>query len=83
MRRSILLGTAVLAVILFAIGHAISFLVTVLAMTFDLPGPYSDDPIAWIWFGLSLLIVVVVSFLFCRWFARRIDKSKASKAGVE
>ncbi|MDZ4308693.1 hypothetical protein [Allopontixanthobacter sp.] len=74
MTRLVLIGTLVLSVILFGIGYAIEFIVTIFAMAFDLPGPYSDDPVAWVWFGVSLILVLIISFLFCRWFAKSIEK---------
>lgn len=74
MRKLIVIASLALTVIMFGMGYAASFLITVIAMSFNLPGPYADSPIAWVWFALSLLIVFGVSFLFCRWLARRIER---------
>ncbi len=67
-------AATVLTVIIFAMGYVVEFLITVLAMSLDLPGPYAESPITWVWFGISILLVFAVSLLFCRWFARTVEK---------
>jgi hypothetical protein len=61
--------------LIYGTGYGLEFLITVLAMSFDLPGPYSDSPVVWAWFALGVLAVFSISFGFCRWFARRIEKN--------
>jgi bacteriorhodopsin len=73
-RTLTIVASALLTAIMFASGYAVQFLVTVIAMAFDLPGPLIDSPYSWVWFGFSVLFLFAVSFLFCRWFARRIEK---------
>ena len=74
MKRVVWVGTFVLTIIIFVTGYAVEFLITVLAMALDISGPYSDDPVAWLWFGVSMPAVVAISFLFSSWFARRAEK---------
>ena len=74
MRNLIVIASLALTVIMFGIGYAVDFLVTVIAMSLELPGPYADSPIAWVWFAVSLVCVFGVSILFCRWLARRIER---------
>ena len=83
MRGIIWIGSMLLAVILFGIGHAIAFLTTMLAMAFDLPGPYADDPTAWLWFAISVVVVLAVSVIFCRWFARRVERQVRTESTFE
>ena len=74
MRGLVLVSASILTVLFFASGYAISFLVTVLAMALDLPGPYADHPVAWLWFGLSIAVLFGISWLFCRWLVRRAER---------
>ncbi len=83
MKRVVWVGTFVLAVTIFAAGYAIEFLTTVLAMAFDLPGPYADDPVAWLWLGVSTLAVVAISFLFCSRFAGHVEKKIRDESTFE
>ena len=71
MTRLVLVGATILTLIIIGIGYALEALDTFLAVWFDLPGPYSNEPEAWIWFALNLSIVFGIAFLFCRWLARR------------
>ena len=83
MNRTVLAAAAVLTVILYVVGYAVQFAITFLAMTFDLPGPYSDSPMAWIWGALGLAAAFGMSLGFCRWFARRIEKKLLSERTFE
>lgn len=83
MKKLLVISTLALTLILYGIGYAVSFAITVLAMTFDLPGPYSDDPIVWLWFGLSLLSLLAVAFLFCRWLINRARQEARKEATFE
>ena len=74
MKRLVLVSASILTVLIFASGYAISFLVTVLAMSLDLPGPYADHPVAWLWFVLSIAILFGMSWLFCKWLVRRAER---------
>lgn len=83
MKRILLIATLVLTVVMFAVGHAVSYLVTIVALSLDLPGPYSTSPIAWIWFVLSAIFLFCVSFIFCRWIASKIEKLTKAKNTIE
>ncbi len=74
MNRLVLVAALILTAIMFASGHAVQFLVTIIGMTFDLPGPLIDSYMSWIWFAFSMLFLFVVSYLFCRWFGHRVEK---------
>ena len=74
MKRLTLVATIALMVILYVTGYALEIGITLLAMNLDLPGPYSESPIAWVWFGLSLATFFGILFGFCHWFARRVQK---------
>ncbi len=74
MKRLVLLATAFLTVIIFASGHLLSFVTTVLAVWLDLPGPYADDPTAWVWFVVNVVILFAISFAFCRWLVRQVER---------
>jgi len=73
-KRLILVAAATLTVVIFASGYLISFVTTILAMWLDLPGPYADDPVAWLWFALSIAILFAISFAFCRWLVGRVER---------
>ena len=83
MKRIILVAAIALTAILYAMGYAVEFVITALAMSLDLPGPYSDSPVVWVWFAVSLVTVFGVSLGFCRWFARRIEKKVVSESTFE
>ena len=83
MRRLILVSTIALMVILYATGYALELGITLLAMNLDLPGPYSESPVAWLWFGVSILTFFGVSLGFCHWFARRIKKLVITESTFE
>ena len=73
-------ASATLTLGILAIGYAIEFLFTVISMKLNLPGPYTNSPIAWVWFGMSVLIIFAASLAFCRWFAARVaQKSLADR----
>jgi len=74
----VLAAAALLTVILYVVGYAVQFAITFLALSFDLPGPYSDTPMVWVWFAFGLSAAFGMSFGFCRWFARRIEKQVLS-----
>ncbi|MEL6487490.1 MAG: hypothetical protein AAFQ13_10155 [Pseudomonadota bacterium] len=73
MNRLLLLAAGALTIIIFLIGYALQFIVTFIAVLFDLPGPYADHPAAWVWFALNLGIVFAVAYLFCRWLAHKVE----------
>ena len=83
MRNLIIVATLAMTAIMFAMGYAVSFVVTAIAMSLDLPGPYAASPIAWVWFGLSLLMLFGVSFAFCQWFARKVEKRILTESTFE
>ena len=83
MNRLIMTASIAMTVIVFASGHAVTFLVTVVGMSLDLPGPLAESPMAWVWFVLSLLILFCVSLVFCRWFAWRIEMKILAESTFE
>lgn len=83
MKRIIVFSSLILTVMMFAAGHGVTLIVTVIGMAFNLPGPYSEEPIKWAWFILSLLILFGVSYLFCHQFALRIEKKILAKGIFE
>lgn len=74
MKRLVLVAAGILTAVIFASGYLVSFVTTILAMSFDLPGPYADDPVAWVWFALSIAIIFAISFAFCRWLVGRVER---------
>lgn len=74
MTKTNAIAASVLTLVMFASGYLVSFVVNVLAALFKVPGPYSESPVAWVWFVLSLLILFGMSMAFCVWFARIIEK---------
>jgi membrane protein implicated in regulation of membrane protease activity len=76
--RLIAITSLILTAILFASGYVVVFVTSMIAIWFDLPGPYSDKPIAWLWLVLNVLMLFIISFVFCRWFARRVEKRSDS-----
>lgn len=83
MKRLILVATIALMVILYVTGYALEVGITVLAMSLDLPGPYSESPVAWLWFGMSMLTFFGVLLGFCHWFARRIKRMVITESTFE
>jgi hypothetical protein len=82
-KRLTIVAAIALMVILYVTGYALEVGITLFAMELDLPGPYSDSPVAWVWFGLSMLTFFGVLLGFCHWFARRIEKMVATKGTFE
>jgi hypothetical protein len=74
MKTLVVVASLMLTVIMFAVGHIVGFMSSFLAITFNLPGPYSESPEAWIWFVLSLLVLFGVSYAFCGWLTRNVQK---------
>ena len=77
MKKTIILGTAALVAINMIAGAAYSFV-----------WPYLDDLnlISWDWdmrllgeFSVYTIIIAMLSWLFCRWFERRIEKDIKEK----
>lgn len=83
MKNLIFAASAALTFIIFASGYAVQFLITIAAMSLDLPGPYADSPVAWVWFVVSLLFLFGVSLVFCRVFARRVEKKLLARTTFE
>ena len=59
---------------ILALGYVIEFSFTIISMNLNLPGPYANSPVAWVWFGMGMLTIFAASFAFCRWFAARVAK---------
>lgn len=78
MKKLVLVASFILTVIMFASGYAVQYLITIIAMTFDLPGPLIESFMSWPWFVFSLLFLFGVSYLFCRWFGRRVERRTAA-----
>jgi 4-hydroxybenzoate polyprenyltransferase len=76
--RLIALASLILTAVMFASGYIVVFVTSMLAIWSNLPGPYSSKPIAWLWLVLNVLMLFIISFVFCRWFARKIDKRNDS-----
>ena len=83
MNKLIMIASMALTVIMFASGHTVSLLVTVVGMSLNLPGPLAESPMAWVWLVISLLILFGVSLLFCRWFARKVEKKIVAESTFE
>ena len=74
MRKLIVIWSIILTITMVASGYAAQFLTTVLAMSLNLPGPLSESPIAWLWFAVSVALLLTISFAFCWAFARQLEK---------
>ena len=83
MRRTIILASLILTAIMFASGYVIVYTTSFLAMALELPGPYSQNPIAWLWVALSVLMLFVASLAFCRWLARRVERQSLTSRTFE
>ncbi len=74
MSKLIVIASILLTSIMVAMGYVVTFVTSMFAIALKLPGPYADAPIAWVWFGFHIVLLFGVSFWFCRWLARRIEK---------
>ena len=77
MKRQILFASLVLSILMFAMGHVVVFMTSMISIALDVPGPYTKEPIAWLWLALHISILFGVSWLFCRWLAKRIERNNA------
>ena len=67
-----------LTVIMFASGYVVTFVTSMFAIALNLPGPYSQEKVAWLWLALHVVMLFGTSFLFCRWLARKVERSTVS-----
>ncbi|GMN01714.1 hypothetical protein MTsPCn3_04440 [Erythrobacter sp. MTPC3] len=80
MRKLEIAAATLLTFLFFSLGYAIEFLNTFVGRLFGLPGPYSDGPMAWVWFAINIVIIALVSWAFCRQIIRRAEKNTINES---